>query len=402
MLDCKGMIQFPTLKFGLSRRVNWFNEFKRGLSDLTGDLREGRPSAAAEDGISAVRLVIDADKSDLPADSDKFSRRYELRAQSPSQISSGQEALYSRRSGNSSGANQKIIVLPGLAILAPPRVYVLCLGTGGTALFTALLIAYNTKLNPSEDQEPPPPAADPAPRAPPSRGGGGINYAKNLLIPYSTLVALRVGRSHRVVSLARLRLRTLLAAFIARELWGSADWLSTMGARRGSRENALAPYYFRREYTEKHREIKFLLNIDMHPPPPRKPRLSCCFVFSDFNHPFPSEASLLQSSYTLFVLELAALAQCVRVHRRPPAVANLACSTKQEPFNPQTGTGLALRIRDPRLRTCAGGFHLFVDTGVLLSVPKKIGDDSVPSRRAGALRHARYRCRPPPRAPPNV
>ncbi|GBP32398.1 hypothetical protein EVAR_81205_1 [Eumeta japonica] len=29
-------------------------------------------------------------------------------------------------------------LLPGLAILAPPRVYALCLGTGGTALFTAL------------------------------------------------------------------------------------------------------------------------------------------------------------------------------------------------------------------------------------------------------------------------
>ncbi|GBP95925.1 hypothetical protein EVAR_67413_1 [Eumeta japonica] len=33
---------------------------------------------------------------------------------------------------------EKIIVLPGLAILAPPRVYALCLGTVGTALFTAL------------------------------------------------------------------------------------------------------------------------------------------------------------------------------------------------------------------------------------------------------------------------
>ncbi|GBP56055.1 hypothetical protein EVAR_43817_1 [Eumeta japonica] len=35
---------------------------------------------------------------------------------------------------------EKIIVLPGLAILAPPRVYALRLGTGGTALFTALFI----------------------------------------------------------------------------------------------------------------------------------------------------------------------------------------------------------------------------------------------------------------------
>ncbi|GBP91053.1 hypothetical protein EVAR_56136_1 [Eumeta japonica] len=34
---------------------------------------------------------------------------------------------------------EKIVVLSDLAILAPPRVYALCLGTGGTALFTALL-----------------------------------------------------------------------------------------------------------------------------------------------------------------------------------------------------------------------------------------------------------------------
>ncbi|GBP39058.1 hypothetical protein EVAR_89280_1 [Eumeta japonica] len=34
---------------------------------------------------------------------------------------------------------EKIVVLPGLTILAPPRVYALCLGTGGTALFTALV-----------------------------------------------------------------------------------------------------------------------------------------------------------------------------------------------------------------------------------------------------------------------
>ncbi|GBP24728.1 hypothetical protein EVAR_79575_1 [Eumeta japonica] len=33
---------------------------------------------------------------------------------------------------------EKIIVLPGLAILAPLKVYALCPGTSGTALFTAL------------------------------------------------------------------------------------------------------------------------------------------------------------------------------------------------------------------------------------------------------------------------
>ncbi|GBP67439.1 DNA repair protein REV1, partial [Eumeta japonica] len=37
---------------------------------------------------------------------------------------------------------EKIIVLPGLAILAPPKVYALCMGTGGTALFTALILNY--------------------------------------------------------------------------------------------------------------------------------------------------------------------------------------------------------------------------------------------------------------------
>ncbi|GBP88122.1 hypothetical protein EVAR_63930_1 [Eumeta japonica] len=35
---------------------------------------------------------------------------------------------------------EKIIAQTGLAILAPPRVYALCLGTGGTALVTALLV----------------------------------------------------------------------------------------------------------------------------------------------------------------------------------------------------------------------------------------------------------------------
>ncbi|GBP35132.1 hypothetical protein EVAR_28331_1 [Eumeta japonica] len=40
---------------------------------------------------------------------------------------------------------EKIIVLSGLAILAPPRVYALCLGTGGTALFTALCTAIRIK-----------------------------------------------------------------------------------------------------------------------------------------------------------------------------------------------------------------------------------------------------------------
>ncbi|GBP63341.1 hypothetical protein EVAR_41929_1 [Eumeta japonica] len=64
-------------------------------------------------------------------------------------LGGGRRGITHRRSGNSSGANQKVIVLPGLAILAPPRVYALCLGTGGTALclgtggtalFTALLI----------------------------------------------------------------------------------------------------------------------------------------------------------------------------------------------------------------------------------------------------------------------
>ncbi|GBP34385.1 hypothetical protein EVAR_7438_1 [Eumeta japonica] len=39
---------------------------------------------------------------------------------------------------------EKIIDLPGLAILAPPKVYALCLGTGGTAPFTALCLTLLT------------------------------------------------------------------------------------------------------------------------------------------------------------------------------------------------------------------------------------------------------------------
>ncbi|CAK1603195.1 unnamed protein product [Parnassius mnemosyne] len=42
---------------------NWFNEFKRGYSNLTDDLREGRPSTATtEDNISVVRRMIQTDK----------------------------------------------------------------------------------------------------------------------------------------------------------------------------------------------------------------------------------------------------------------------------------------------------------------------------------------------------
>ncbi|GBP29222.1 Putative uncharacterized protein FLJ37770 [Eumeta japonica] len=42
----------------LAAVCNWFNEFKRGRTNLTDDLREGRPSTATtENDISAVRLM---------------------------------------------------------------------------------------------------------------------------------------------------------------------------------------------------------------------------------------------------------------------------------------------------------------------------------------------------------
>lgn len=42
---------------------NWFNEFKRGRTNLTDDLREGRPSTATtEDNIRVVRRMIETDK----------------------------------------------------------------------------------------------------------------------------------------------------------------------------------------------------------------------------------------------------------------------------------------------------------------------------------------------------
>lgn len=42
---------------------NWFNEFKRGRTNLTDDVREGRPSTATtEDNISVVRGMIETDK----------------------------------------------------------------------------------------------------------------------------------------------------------------------------------------------------------------------------------------------------------------------------------------------------------------------------------------------------
>ncbi|GBP51279.1 Putative uncharacterized protein FLJ37770 [Eumeta japonica] len=43
----------------LATVYNWFNEFKRGRSNLTDDLPEGRPpTAMTEDNTSAVRLLI--------------------------------------------------------------------------------------------------------------------------------------------------------------------------------------------------------------------------------------------------------------------------------------------------------------------------------------------------------
>lgn len=42
---------------------NWFNELKRGRTNITDDLREGRPSTATtEDKISAVRRMKETDK----------------------------------------------------------------------------------------------------------------------------------------------------------------------------------------------------------------------------------------------------------------------------------------------------------------------------------------------------
>ncbi|GBP27602.1 Putative uncharacterized protein FLJ37770 [Eumeta japonica] len=47
----------------LATVYNRFNEFKRGRTDLTDDLREGRLSTATtEDNISAVRLMIETFK----------------------------------------------------------------------------------------------------------------------------------------------------------------------------------------------------------------------------------------------------------------------------------------------------------------------------------------------------
>ncbi|GBP37906.1 Putative uncharacterized protein FLJ37770 [Eumeta japonica] len=47
----------------LATVYNWFNEFKRGRTNLTDDLRQGRPfMATIEDNISAVRLMIKTDK----------------------------------------------------------------------------------------------------------------------------------------------------------------------------------------------------------------------------------------------------------------------------------------------------------------------------------------------------
>ncbi|GBP46728.1 hypothetical protein EVAR_86981_1 [Eumeta japonica] len=54
--------------------------------------------------------------------------------------------VWTRALGAQREPNRKIIVLPGLAILAPPRVYALCLGTGGTVRFTALVKIHKRSL----------------------------------------------------------------------------------------------------------------------------------------------------------------------------------------------------------------------------------------------------------------
>ncbi|GBP37737.1 hypothetical protein EVAR_29938_1 [Eumeta japonica] len=54
---------FSDLSPSLGSVYTWFNEFKRGLTNLTDDLREGRPSTAmTEDNIGAVRLMMETDK----------------------------------------------------------------------------------------------------------------------------------------------------------------------------------------------------------------------------------------------------------------------------------------------------------------------------------------------------
>ncbi|GBP87426.1 hypothetical protein EVAR_60687_1 [Eumeta japonica] len=69
------------LKIGgaLATAYKWSNKFKRGRTNLTDDLRERRSSTATtEDNIGATRLMIETDKSDLPAP-DKL-RHGELRS----------------------------------------------------------------------------------------------------------------------------------------------------------------------------------------------------------------------------------------------------------------------------------------------------------------------------------
>ncbi|GBP50703.1 hypothetical protein EVAR_34211_1 [Eumeta japonica] len=63
---------------------NWFNEFKHGRTNVTDNLRERRSFTVTTKDISVVRLMIQTDKIDLPADSDKFIHRYESSTQNPS------------------------------------------------------------------------------------------------------------------------------------------------------------------------------------------------------------------------------------------------------------------------------------------------------------------------------
>ncbi|GBP58192.1 hypothetical protein EVAR_87769_1 [Eumeta japonica] len=61
----------------LSAVYNWFNEFKLDHTNLTDDRREGCLSTVTtDDNVSAVRFLIEADKSDLPVDADKLRHRF--------------------------------------------------------------------------------------------------------------------------------------------------------------------------------------------------------------------------------------------------------------------------------------------------------------------------------------
>ncbi|GBP34576.1 hypothetical protein EVAR_85296_1 [Eumeta japonica] len=93
----KLLLAFHDETSSLATFCTWFNQFKRGRTNLTDDLPEERPSmATAENNFSAVQLMKETAKRDLSADLDQLRHRNESNtnlSRSPEGFASRSERL---------------------------------------------------------------------------------------------------------------------------------------------------------------------------------------------------------------------------------------------------------------------------------------------------------------------